>query len=82
MSSLLRRRRVVILLPIYPLVFFICFRNLENLTSSSSKAAVRPATTTIVTAYYKLRSKHSHSEVCQGGFVGKFGKKLLLTNWD
>ena len=67
MSSLLRRRRVLILLPLYPLVFFLCFRNLENLTSSSSKAVVvRPATTTIITAYYKLRSKHSHAEVCQG----------------
>ena len=68
MSSFLRRRRVLILLPLYPLVFFLCFRNLENLTSSSSKAVVvRPATTTIITAYYKLRSKHSHAEVCQTG---------------
>jgi len=64
MSSLLRRRRVLILLPLYPLVFFLCLSNLENLTSSSSKSKVEvsPATTTIVTAYYKLRSKHSHAE--------------------
>ena len=71
-SSLLRRRRVLFLLPLYPLVFFLCLRNLDNLNSSSSKAAavvVRPATTTIVTAYYKLRSKHSHAEVGQGVFV-------------
>jgi len=61
--SLPRRRRVLLVLPLYPLVFLLCFFNLDTLTSiTSSKPLVTPATTTIITAYYKLRSKHSHEE--------------------
>ena len=64
--SLPRRRRVLLVLPLYPLVFLLCFYNLDTLTSiTSSKPLVTPATTTIITAYYKLRSKHSHEEVVQ-----------------
>ena len=75
-SSLLRRRRVLLLLPLYPLVFLLCLHNLDILSSSSSKSPmVKRATTTIVTAYYKLRSKHSHEEV-----LVSWLKLLLMKN--